>query len=675
MGGFVVELVFLCGLMIGQAGGFELADAVQVDRADSIVLAELERARAYAVERQWREAVDAYRRLGESSGDALIEVEGNRWVNLRDYCQQQLAAMPAEGLAVYRARVDAGAKRWYEDGIRRLDRRALGQVVDQTLASSWGDRALLALGELALESGDSVLARRYWSRILPGEPAAPRLAYPDTRLDPASIRARLVLASIFEGSTARAESELSDFVRLHPGARGRLGGRDVELATTLRELMAEPQPKAHRRNGSDWPTFAGNFGRNRRAEEPGDFGTVGWRIPIRHEKWKRRDSILRLAFFPAVWGDLAFAANRAEILAVDVATGKPAWGGATAAIYRDQFDDTIAWASDPADTLGAPRHTITIDEGRLFARIGSSVTGRPQQADPAIRPGALVCVDVAGQGRLLWKIEPENGWAFEGAPVAEHGSVFVGMRRSDVRPQAHVACFDAQTGSLRWRRFVCAAETPGRAMFHEATHNLLALDRGTLYYNANLGAIAAISADEGRIRWVRLYPRQRRGELSRLAEHWRRDLTPCLCDGETIVCAPADSPRIFGLDAATGQLVWQTGEEAGKATQLLGVVDGRLIAAGRRLMWIATEGPKAGRIERIWPEGPERLGFGRGVLAEKFIYWPTPTGIVQVNARTAEPVRVIDLAMRGATGGNVIAAAGHVLIATEDELIEVRSGK
>ena len=29
------------------------------------------------------------------------------------------------------------------------------------------------------------------------------------------------------------------------------------------------------------------------------------------------------------------------------------------------------------------------------------------------------------------------------------------MRRNDIRPQAHVACFDPQTGRLRWRRFVC----------------------------------------------------------------------------------------------------------------------------------------------------------------------------------------------------------------------------
>ena len=63
------------------------------------------------------------------------------------------------------------------------------------------------------------------------------------------------------------------------------------------------------------------------------------------------------------------------------------------------------------------------------------------------------------------------------------------MRKSDVRPQAHVACFDAETGRRRWRTMICAAETPGGGQTDEITHNLLTLEQGTLYYNTNLGAV------------------------------------------------------------------------------------------------------------------------------------------------------------------------------------------
>ena len=62
-------------------------------------------------------------------------------------------------------------------------------------------------------------------------------------------------------------------------------------------------------------------------------------------------------------------------------------------------------------------------------------------------------VDLAAEGRLMWQVTSEEGWAFEGSPVADGQNVYVAMRRSGARPEAHVACLDAQTGQRRWRRF------------------------------------------------------------------------------------------------------------------------------------------------------------------------------------------------------------------------------
>ena len=65
----------------------------------------------------------------------------------------------------------------------------------------------------ALESGDPAAARAYWEQLLPFSPPAdtPRtwLGVPDTEIDLASIRARLVMASIFEGAAVRAKDELA----------------------------------------------------------------------------------------------------------------------------------------------------------------------------------------------------------------------------------------------------------------------------------------------------------------------------------------------------------------------------------------------------------------------------------------------------------------------------------
>jgi outer membrane protein assembly factor BamB len=232
-----------------------------------------------------------------------------------------------------------------------------------------------------------------------------------------------------------------------------------------------------------------------------------------------------------------------------------------------------------------------------------------------------------------------------------------------------VACFNAQTGHRRWRVFVCGAETRARGMFPDHTHNLLTLQHQTLYYNTNLGAVAAISARDGRLRWVSLYPRAREGNLQKPAPHWGRDLNPCLFHRGTLLVAPSDSPRIFALDAGTGQILWQTGTEVQDVVHLLGATTEHLIAGGKKLYWIGLKGEERGRVKHVWPDGPEKPGSGRGVLAGNSVLWPAGKKIYLFDQKTARPKKVIDLAARGASGGNLLLADGHLLIATGTELI------
>ena len=167
----------------------------------------------------------------------------------------QLARLPAEALAAYRRRVDPLAERWYRDGVANRDEALLRRVVDELFCSSWGDDALLALGELALERGDYAAARRYWEQISPltrdpnGKPLwlalrgvdldkhwpeierrwpiRPQpptwLAYPDTDSTWPMCGPGLILVSIRAGEFDRAALELDAFRRWHPQAAGPLG--------------------------------------------------------------------------------------------------------------------------------------------------------------------------------------------------------------------------------------------------------------------------------------------------------------------------------------------------------------------------------------------------------------------------------------------------------------------
>jgi cellulose synthase operon protein C len=280
-----------------------------------------------------------------------------------------------------------------------------------------------------------------------------------------------------------------------------------------------------------------------------------------------------------------------------------------------------------------------------------------------------VCLDLNAQGRLLWKAETEEGWAFEGSPIVDGQGVYIAMRRGDIRPQAFVACLDPSSGKLRWRRMICGAETPGRGALCESTYNLLTLVGDTLYINTNLGAVAAVRKIDGHIRWLSLYPRERQGDVGNLAIHWQRSLNPCLFDRGTLLVAPADSPRVFAFDASTGQTLWQTGTEVADAEYLLGVGEDCLIAAGRRLYWIGMNDSDRGRVQRRWPDSGEGPGFGRGLLAGDSVLWSTRDKLYVFSQKTGQPEKAIDLTVRGASGGNLLVAEGRLLVASVEGIV------
>jgi outer membrane protein assembly factor BamB len=675
---------------------YELSDTVQLDRADTTVRTALDRVEAYLADGQSNEAVVTLLEVMEQSGGKLLGVTDQRFVSVRDYCHLQVAALPPQALALYRSRIDPSARKWYEEGAARRDRLLLENVVDQAFSSSWGDNALYLLGEMALESADYAAARSYWEKAIPVDPpegeARTWLSVPDTDLDLAAIRARLVLVSILEGSLDRAREELTAFSGLHGDARGRLAGREVNYVEALSALLSESAAWPDPVPSHDWPTFAGSPLRNRIARASVDLGEVAWRVPLRATatapvllgaqpggraapRRVAEDARGPLSYHPVLVDDLVLVNHQAAILAFDLSTGEPAWGHGGPQIYRDQLNEPIDAHDDPSSTLGVPRFTMTVLDGRLYARMGSAITGFAREAAPARRSGYLVCLDLEAEGRLVWKIPPpEPGFSFEGSPVTDGANVYVAIRQSDIQPQAHVACYEAASGRLRWRRFVCAAETPARGMLYERTHNLLTLHRETLYLNTNLGAVAALSARDGRVKWVRLYPRVRQGDLLNPEAHTYRDLTPCLYDRGILFVAPSDSRRIFAIEAATGHILWQTGPEVADAVHLLGVSGDNLIAGGDKLYWIGLDTEPPGKVKHVWPFGHEKLGYGRGVLAGDCVLWPGREKIYVFDQASGRQKKVVSLAPRGATGGNLLIAPGYLLIAGSDELLALRGG-
>ena len=672
-----------------------------IDEADNRVAAAFERAKACLADRQYDEAVEILRGQMENSGNKLWPVTSWRYITVRDYCQMQLAGLPADALALYRSRIDAVAQTWYKEGVAGRDRDKLLLVVRRAFASRFGDDALLALGEMALEKADYAAARGYWEKILPAGKATNSaadsdsdstvtwLSYPDTDIDPAAVRARLVLTSILEGSQQRAQAELIEFTRLHGDARGRFGGsNESNYAQALERLLNESRQWPSPRTSPDWPTFAGTQWRNKIARSSVDPAGPAWRVRLR----ERESQAATLNFHPVVVGNQVFVATSHEILGLDLRNGKPAWGQPSNAIFRDELADSravrlakaaraarqmqgLGVIANTATTVDQWPSTLTIQGGRLFASMRSPVGG-----------GYLVCLDLEAEGRLMWRIEPENDdWAFEGTPVCDGENVYVAMRMIGIRPQAYVACYDAQTGRRRWRRYICGADPTTLTMQTNVSHQLLTLKGERLYYNTNLGAVAAISTADGQLEWISLYPQTKRPAPHHFGAIIKSsapsNLTPCLYHRGMLYVAPADSSHVFALDAVTGQIIWQTGPQIEHVTQLLGVANDRLIASGKRLYWIETGSGNApgsgGKLKALWPRSESSPGFGRGLLVGQNVYWPTREKIYVFEQKSAQLVGSIELGPKKASGGNLVVAHNRLLIATAKELIafDQTSGK
>ena len=748
-------VILTAGSVYGQpsvSNTFELTGSIELAEAEKAREAErhLERIDALLADRQWDEAVERLRMVMEDYGDGPIhrpqvrdgrDHNYDRYVTVRNHCHWRLVRLAdthPEALRLYRQQVDPLGARWYNEGLASRDQSALLRVVHELFSSSYGDDALYALGEMALERGDTAAARNHWEQIssrlrtpngrslavelsdldleqngseLVDWLSAPRqdpwwLAYPDTDLDLNHLRALLVLVSILEGSDNRARLELDIFRRVSADSHGRFLGQDVKYADALETLMEKSRQWPRRTISTDWPTFAGTVQRNGHVDNGVDItprpiwsiplgrlrspdtysqfptGTVGRRVA--------ENSDALLSYHPVVIGNLLLINDQNHVKAHDALTGQPAFG--RTGVSTNEPDAGIIFrprnphepsGTRPARRMGVPRFTMTVDNNRLFARMGSVLTSRIDHGPYSRNPGYLIGLDLDAEGKLLpgFPILPDDDtWFFEGSPVTDGDQLYVLMRKDDAaNARSHIACFDTRTGRIRWRRMLVSADTPGHGLMDQISSALLTLNEGTLYCNTNLGVVAAISTGDGSIEWITTYPRTNRGDFRQLAANFYRDLNPCLYKHGLLYVAPTDSASLFALDANTGQLIWENPLPE-DVVHLLGVGNGRLVASGDRLWWLNAY------TGRVIPNGcfppyggrtaghaaPSPAGLGRGLLTDNQVWWPTSDGIYVFDQRSAQHVRTINLATSGSPvggdGGNLLISNGQLFLVTPDRL-------
>jgi outer membrane protein assembly factor BamB len=661
----------------------------QVPLVSGTTAARLEQVPALVADANWDDAIDTLIDLSRAEPDRVVAVDGNRYLGLREYCHRQIARWPADGLTRYRQRVDGQAERWYRVGLAARNNEALGRVVDEAFCSSWGDDALFALGELALERADYAAARRYLEQITPllRDPAG-WLTYPASNIDAAAVHARLVLTSIRAGEWDRAQMELDMFRRLHPQASGPFAGRVGLILAELQRLLAMARDWPEAPPSVAWQTFGGSNSRNHIAAAIGPVNGPAWRDAVRltgviqaaYQTLSIVDgrpqlstiggSQPALSHYPIAAEGLVYFTDGARVYAAAISDGSPAITS-DGVVYRDERPAEIGGrgGAERSWQHGVPRHTLTLIDHILYVRSGSPVTSYAQAE--AVAGSDVVGLDLSREGLLALRAQrDERQWSFDGVPVGDGRNLYVAMRRSDVDPQAAVACFDATSGRQRWRTTIGSANTPAGGRGDEITHNLVTPVGDRVFFNSNLGLIASLRTRDGAIVWLHRYERSPHGriESGRPSDEFARDPSPAVYHQGRLIVAPSDTSRAFALDAETGAAIWSTEDLAG-ACHLLGVVDGVLIAGGDRLHGVDAA---TGKIRFTWPEQgtSTNRGQGRGVIAGLEVFWPTAKEIHVLDAITGRPTRTqISLAPIGEKGANLAAADGYLIAAGPERMM------
>ncbi|MFN9374853.1 MAG: PQQ-binding-like beta-propeller repeat protein [Planctomycetaceae bacterium] len=645
---------------------------------------------------RWKDALDQIEPLLNQPGTGLVDVGQGRQVGVEQAARMLLSGLPGEALERHRRRVDPLARRWWESATE-VDLR---RIVDRAFHSSFGDDALLKLGDLAWERGDPSEARAYWERLVPPfvgatrPPGVPPVAYyPDPQLVGAAVRARLVLSSAALGDRDRALRELATLRREFPEFEEQ--GLDVAGSSWkgLQKLVESGMGTTW--SGIDsWSTLGGSAQRGQVAGPVSLPTGMRWELeltptivdfqdPRANRAFEDRfqmpppqlgrpnSRVAVLATFPVIHQQGVFFCDDRQIWGFDLAgtgRGQPLWGNSPVLFSLEERRDLRG----PRARIGLPAHTLTIADDRLFARLGESVaTSGP--GGPGSVPSTLVCLDLQREGELTWQVTADQvadevgDWIFCGAPLADNGQLWVVLKKLVPQPVLNVACLEPTTGKLLWNRRILQSSALFGGDFDEQQGLLLSAADGRVYCGTNQGSVIALEARRGTILWVTGYDRDEAERIPDWHDHQILGPNPCVCVDGLVFLAPHDSTSIVALDGASGVRLWQR-PIPGIARQVVGVREGRLVVAANQLFGLEVD---SGEIAwSVGNESPDSRTRGRCALAADSVFWPRDTEILVVEARTGRRQREVPLAeIQRAGGGNLALADGFLVLAQTDRLL------
>jgi outer membrane protein assembly factor BamB len=589
------------------------------------------------------ESLDDLQRILDESPSDLISLNGKEYRTAQWIAHKILTKLPPDILKNYQEQIEAPARKLLELAKRTRDPAPLWQLLDRYFVSRPADEGSLLLGDLLFERGEFHAAETVWRRLVPGTNAD--LTYPHSKVAPALVRARLILAAIFAGELDRGREELNAFQANYPTAQGTIAGKTGLLTSILAEQLKSPPHLSLSSNaGHDWPTFGGASDHS---------GSVGNRLPlewVQRPKWEQAFRHASQHLYsspfghPVVEGGKVFVTNGRQLCGFDLLTGK-------ALIPHTLPSPPLTPSRIPAEEkpLPDPCPTLTAAGGKLYVRTGPGVfRSGDQLGNGKTDESFLICFAIKPQlanwAQELWRVKPPPGDGkspvfWEGAPVVAGRRLWAAYVRFESGRVVHgIACYDPADAEVEpdhcaWSMDVC--DSPLSAANEKRTRQELVTVSGrNVIFCSNTGAVIALEAVTGRPVWAFRYPRSRKANSNRSSEP-----APPVASGGRIFVAPTDGESLYALDSTTGELLWEHRSEESKL-QILGVSSGKVIITlsspdrGMVALNVATGSSREGGWLRTNNFAPH--GYGKGFVTQERIFWPTTRGLMVMSVATGD---------------------------------------
>ena len=604
--------------------GFYTLNLVHEDaRANALVEAALMRER----QGRYRDALKMYQIVIDRYRDVLYRVSPyGVFVPIAQYCQRRILGFPHEALAHYRILHDGRAREAFEQARRKNSLIGLSEIVDAMLATSYGGRAIVELGNASLDSGHYLAAMEYYTTIRDFFPRA-ELRTPELDLKVALCR-KMLGGKPQEPAGARVESEL---------AKPHL----ERLKQADKTARPRKQP-FHSQLASAPNATADDYTLLPPTNDP---------LSIAEPVWTRRLPGSRSDFFvytqPIVTDKSIIYRHKNIIYCRSILNGEPRW--------TNSLGGRVIWQSWQGRHF--PMEDALVQDGLVFTTIHK---GGP----------SLVALDEV-TGQLRWAYGPmvastidETRMRFGAAPAGGPRTVFASYILDNIEGETHtdseygVIAFESTTGRVQWRRALCRL-APGRFSggFAVRRRNRIRsysspplYHQGTVYCVTNAGAIAALDARSGRIKWLMRYPyhpsiHDATRAFGGFAPYTALRMNSAilwynqrpLVIGDRLYVLPVDTKLMFCIDRRTGRILWCRPKGAfrsgrhnslyeASATYLLGPTSASqlvMVYSGRQAV-VHLMDPATGAT--VWSSGSPIAPIGHPAMSHYF-YFGSGVGI------------------------------------------------